>query len=116
MKMYVAGAQKRLVFKMVILQICDAVAHVLFATEKWLFPNNLAISNNSGIPLHALGKSAYNQLWANRAGSELTVRKIKIIDFFGFMIRKLVAESKSEAVWMSVIADQINSHNFCFIT
>ena len=105
----IAWVAEQVVFEVVIFQIGDGVAHIVFARQEGLFPQHLAVAVDARHALDMGRQITDPQFGTKGAGAQLGMSQIEIVDAFGDVIGKFICQGKTKASWLTIVIDHVNS-------
>ncbi|MCY1435625.1 hypothetical protein D9M71_517260 [compost metagenome] len=106
---HIAGPQKLAVLEVVVLKVIQAVAHVVLATQEFLFPEHLAVSPDPAGTDQVARQLAHAQFRAIRAVTQFGVRQVQVVATLHYMVGKLVAQGKAQAIGRAVFTDHVKA-------
>src|ERR1700733_6834404 len=90
MDVHVAGAAVQLEFEMMLLEIAQAVRHLLFAAGDGLRPVLIAIAHDAYLAGNGVESGANYELGTNGAGPQFGSSQVEIISFLEEIVGELV--------------------------
>src|ERR1700722_1077362 len=99
---------------MMMLEIAQAVTHLLFAAGNGLRPEALLTPRDTHLARNQLEIGTDHQLRAERTGAQLGSSQIEIISFFEEMVGELVALHHSDSIGLAIPGDEICSGDLGF--
>src|SRR5688572_15502065 len=112
--MHIARAPMRVIFKVVVLDIWERVAHMRFAGINRARPQRLAGPIHTNFARNAEKIDARYQLGADGTWPQLRRRQVEIVALFHTMIGKLVRGAESGTPGIPVTIDQVSSRDLRF--
>nr|GFD19589.1 hypothetical protein [Tanacetum cinerariifolium] len=113
---HIARAQELGVLEMVEFEVGQAVAHVVFATEKLLLPDHLAVALDAAHAGQVTRQFADAQFRAVGAITQLGMRQVQVVATLHDVVGELVAQCVAQAVRLAVVADDVETGQFGFFT
>src|ERR1043165_1309602 len=96
-------------FKMVMLQVGEAVAHMLFTAGDFPLPQRGSAALDVDFSGNVAEVTVNNQLWTDTACAQLGAGEIQIIALLEFVVGKLIAICESKANRVAVLIDEIDA-------
>src|SRR4029077_12705247 len=109
-------AAEQAIFEMMRLEIGDRMRHVLFARQKWLFPDDFLAAPDARHAVDVRGQIANQQLRANARGPELRMREPQIVLPLGDVVGELVAEREPDTNGQASVVDQVDPDDLRLFT
>ena len=111
---HVAGLAVAFELEVMVLEVGEAVAHVLFAGLDGLLPEGLAVALDADLAGDRLKVRADDQLRTEAAGAQLRAREVEVVALLELVIGEFVADRHADAMRRAVVADEIDAGDLGF--
>src|SRR5882762_6155329 len=100
--------------EVMMLQVREAMAHVVFTGCNLFLPNGRTSTFNPDFSVHIAEIIADDELRSQTARTQLRCREIEIISPFEFVIRELIPRRHSDAMRNAVLINQVDACHLSF--
>src|SRR6202022_2716833 len=114
--MHAAGLAMGFELEVMMLQVCEAVAHIAFAGGNLLMPDGSAAALDAGLSVDVVEVVADDQLRSEAAGPQLRPSKVEVVALLELVVGELVAGGHADAIGCAVIGDDIDPGDLCLFT
>src|SRR5690606_16349787 len=112
----IARTTEELIFKMMMLEICNRVGHVRLTRKERLFKNHLIPTSDTRNTFHMIRQRPDIKLWAKRGLPQFRMCQPQIVFLLNNMVGKLIRKAEAKTKWRAVRPNHINASKLWLFT
>ncbi|VXB96765.1 hypothetical protein PSEUDO8O_20332 [Pseudomonas sp. 8O] len=114
--MHIAGTQELAILEVVVLEVLQAVAHVVLTGEELLLPQHLVAPTNTADAGQVTRQLADQHFRAEGTEAQLRVGQVQVVLALDHMVGELVAKGEADAIRLAIVANHIEAGQLGLLT